>query len=97
MSVERQLELLWFCFNMLFVWVKNKRLTHHPSDDLVACVFSFLALALSMVHCFGCDYGDYFNFVLGYPLFLSPSSVVRVTGIFAFTMTQNSLVMDVKM
>jgi len=70
---------------MLFICVKNKRLAQHPSDDLVACVFSSLLLVLSLVHCFGYDHCDYFSFVLGYPLFLSPFGVVRVTEIFAFS------------
>ena len=75
----------------VIVWVKKKRLAHHPVPqmNLVACVFSRLLLVLSLVHCFGYDYCDYFSSVLGYLLFLSPFSVVLVTEIFAFTMTQN--------
>lgn len=32
MSFESNLELLWFCFTMLFVWVK-KDSPHHPKQS----------------------------------------------------------------
>lgn len=99
MSVEKHLELLCMillCYSFCLGWL-NKRLTHHPSDakrklnsDLVARVFSCLELILLLFYCFGYDYCDSFSFVSHYLLFLSPFSFVRVTEIFAFTITQTT-------
>ena len=91
MSVESHLELLRFGFNMLFGWIKTK--DSHTTPEMIGCLH-FLAHAadiLSLVHCFSYDCCDFFSFVLDYRLFLSPFRVVM------FTMTQNCLVMDIKM